>query len=80
MATPYTITIDVDVHDERELFEAAAERYREENADRASADIEAEIEDFLGTATEPKVSACLVQLADPGMSWPGTSILNSSAE
>lgn len=74
----YTISIDIEVRDKQALFDAALSHYIREND--YSADASREGHELLMCDGEINVEACLVQLADPGMSWPGTSILNSTAE
>lgn len=68
----WSVSIIVEVRDPRELWEAAVANFIEES--------KGEVPDHLGTAEEPDVAACLRQLADPGVSWPGTKILDSEAE
>lgn len=66
--TTYNVAINVEVNDERELFIAAMERATNEGAS---------YDDALGMLKpddEIDVRACLIMLADPGMSWPGTTI------
>lgn len=70
--TYWTVTLEVRVTDEQALYDAARANYVLENG-----------EDYprhLGTREEPDTGNCLRQLADPGVSWPGTSIEDSSAE
>lgn len=74
MRAYYTITIEVTVTDPAELYDAAAQRYAEENP------TDPDCGDLLGTRAEPDINACLVMLADPGASWPGTEIEQSTAE
>ncbi len=74
--TCWTVTLYVDVNDEAELWDAAiAHAY----AERGEGHRPSDDEDF-GTRESPNVGNCLRQLTDPGISWPGTSILDSSAE
>jgi hypothetical protein len=72
MKTIYTICIEVEVGNEDELLCAARERYIEDNGNDEGA------EDMLMSEDgSVNVEACLVTLADPGISYPGTSILES---
>lgn len=70
--TAHRITIDVEVHDPEALYVAAQEaaireRMRPEEADA-----------ILRPDGEIDVDACLQMLADPGVSWPGTEIQQST--
>ena len=79
----FTISIEVEVRDERELYEAALQRAIEDGMTRAQASemlLYGEEDDTSVTDREYNVGACLQMLADPGMSWPGTSILQSFVE
>jgi hypothetical protein len=76
------VTIYVEVDDERELWQAARDHFC---ADRAPRTVpEDELDEMFGDGKDEEepydVSACLRQLADPGVSWPGTTILDSSCE
>ena len=71
--TYYAVTIDVAVYDEQQLFDAALASLMEEGHP-------GDVEDFLGTKDEPDIGGCLIQLLDPGMSPPGTSIIVSSVQ
>ena len=72
--TTYNVAINVEVHDEQELFIAAMERATNEGAGYYDA------LSMLKPDDEIDVHACLIMLADPGMSWPGTSILETYVE
>lgn len=74
MRHAYSITIQVTVTDTAELYDAAVARYAVENPSSPDCG------DLLGSREEPNVEACLTMLADPGLSWPGTEIEESSAE
>lgn len=79
MRHAYTITLDVTVNDPRDLFDAALKEWR-----RTSPSEPVGVEDcyreFIGTRANPDITGCLRMLADPGVSWPGTQINDSSAE
>lgn len=79
----FTISIDVEVYDEQELYEAALQRAIEDGMTRAQASemlLYGEEDDTSVTDREYNVGACLQMLADPGMSWPGTSIIESRVD
>lgn len=38
------------------------------------------VEELLGTREEPNIAECVRWLADPGVSWPGTTIEGSEVE
>lgn len=69
--TTYNVTICVEVNDERELFIAAMESATNNGASYSDA------LDMFKPDDEIGVHACLIMMADPGMSWPGTSILET---
>lgn len=73
----YAVTVAVHVHDPLELWKAARQHYRDENAPRAVEDHE--LDDYLGPESEPDVSACLREFIDPG-SLAGSEIMDSSCE
>lgn len=79
MRHAYDITISVTVHDPRALWEAALKRWRDENPREPVGD-EDRYRDFIGVRASPNISGCLRMLADPGLSWDGTEIEDSSAE
>lgn len=56
-----TFSLDLKVFDPEQLFEAAIASYRAECPDATEEDLA----DF-GTKAEPNLSACIVQLLDPG--------------
>jgi len=71
----FTVTIDVEVWNPTTLWQQAFNKATDENClpnDEAYA--------TLGTKHKPDVGACLRWLADPGVSWDGTDINDSSAE
>lgn len=72
----YSVSIHLEITDPAELWDAAVAHAREERGEywRPS-----DVEEF-GTKEEPNIHNCLRQLADPGISWPGTEIRDSSAE
>lgn len=72
--TSHTVSLYVTVHDEQLLWDAARARYVDDAEDDGAAEI------MLGTRDEPDVSGCLRMLADPGVSWPGTQIEDSSCD
>jgi len=73
----YSIIINLDVKDQQELFKAAVANYCEENGGDPE---DNGCYDMLKPDGEMDVAACLIQLADPGMSWPGTQIYDTTAE
>ncbi|USN15876.1 hypothetical protein PAPPERLAPAPP_01340 [Brevundimonas phage vB_BpoS-Papperlapapp] len=79
MRDAYQITITLDVTDPRQLFDAALQRFHAENPGTPVGEPDA-YRDYIGTRAQPDISGCLTMLADPGASWPGTSIDGSSAE
>lgn len=66
----YAITFDVSVVDLTRLYQAALARGIEDPT----------IADFIGTAEEPNIEACLQMLYDPGVSLPGTEIKNCAVD
>lgn len=84
MSNTFTISIDVEVFDERQLYEAAIHHaIHNDGLTRTQASemlLYGEEDDTSVTDREYNVGACLQMLADPGMSWPGTSILQSFVE
>lgn len=70
----YSVTINLNVQDERELHSAAVVRALEENHTEDSARELLSYEDG-----SPNVFNCLVMLLDPGQ-LAGCSILNSNAD
>lgn len=79
MRDAYQITINLDVTDPRDLFDAALKRFHAENPGTPFGE-PAAYADYIGTRTQPDIRGCLTMLADPGSSWPGTQIDGSSAE
>ncbi len=77
MSTSYTVSMDVTVHDEQALWDAAAVAYVE---DAGSHVLLSEIEDLLGTREEPDIPACLQMLLDPGESPAGCTVEESRCE
>lgn len=75
MRHAYTITLSVVVTDPRRLRDAAVANYLDENPNAEPS----EYEDFFGPRESPNIEGCLRGLADPGVSWPGTEIEDSSA-
>ncbi len=82
MRRSYTVSLYVEVHDERELWEHARDHFCAENQPRVTP--KDELDELFGDGIDPElpynVEACLRQLTDPGQSWPGTSIQDSYAE
>lgn len=70
----WAVTIYVEARTPEALWEAACSSFIDENPGSAIDP------DMFGTREEPDVANCLRQMADPGVSWPGTKILDSSAE
>lgn len=68
----HTVTIYVQITDPTALWDAAAAALVNDGGFE-------DLQNFLGSREEPDISGCLRQLADPGQSWPGTSILDSAA-
>lgn len=70
-------TLDANVFDPRQLHRAAAESYRRDNfPGQVTAD---DVRDLFGPEDDPRLSACILQLLDPG-SLPGCSIYQSQCE
>lgn len=65
--TSYQFSIDIEVVDERALYEAACLKARDDGLDCEE----------LGTPEEPSVRDCLIMLLDPGTSPPGCEIQDS---
>lgn len=76
MSRTYTVSLFVRVHDEGDLYRAAVEQARKDSPTIS----DAELADMLGTEAEPDVHNCLRTLADPGVSWDGTEIMDSAVE
>lgn len=72
--TAMTFHMDVEINDARQLYDAAVENAK---ADKLT---DENILEMLGTPDEPDLSACIVQLLDPGMSPPGLTILDSRCD
>lgn len=70
----YQFTMTITVTDEQALYDAAHHRWFEENPSDTDPD------EFLKPDDEIDVSACIQMLADPGISWDGTNIEESSCE
>jgi len=73
----FTFTLDGEIVDPAQLFRAARDHYRKDNAPREVT--EQELDDLFGTGSEPDLTACLIQLLDPGNVL-GCDIDGSSAE
>jgi hypothetical protein len=69
----YRLAIDVEVHDPRELWEAARQSYMDQTPS-ATPD---EMDELFGPEDEIGISECLIMMLDPGVSPPGTEILGS---
>jgi len=74
MERPYSVTIELKVHDKEELFEAAKQRSAAEGQTE-----EVTLSLLRDENGEVSVTDCLVMLLDPG-SLPGVTILQSRAE
>ena len=74
--TTYTVSLIVTVTDEAALHAAAVAQAREDSPNIT----DAELADMLGSEAEPDVHGCLRMLADPGVSWDGTEIEDSTVE
>ncbi|UTC29094.1 hypothetical protein BAMBUS_00110 [Brevundimonas phage vB_BpoS-Bambus] len=79
MSRAYTISISVVVTNPRELFDAALQQWRRDNPSEPVGEPDC-YSDYIGTRTAPNIDGCLRSLADPGVSWPGTQIEDSSTE
>ncbi|QAY80180.1 hypothetical protein [Sphingosinicella sp. BN140058] len=74
-----SVSIDVRIQDPAKLYAAAVASYQTANADRASDQVQLEIDEFLGAASGANLRACLLQLydhagPDAGLSIEGTSV------
>jgi hypothetical protein len=82
MADSYSVTIDIEVHDEQELWLHARQHFIDDNAGREVT--QEELDEMFGDGAdddEPyNIHACLQQILDPGVSPPGTEIQGSYAE
>lgn len=76
MSSPYTVSIHLTVTDPKALHGYAMSQVT--SGDGALSQEEAQA--LLGTPDEPSIPGCLRFILDPGMSPPGTSILDSSCE
>ncbi len=74
--TFYSVSIFVEIIDPGELWDAAITHARNERGEHHR---HSDLDEF-GPREAPKIEACLQQLADPGISWPGTEIDRSEAE
>ena len=77
----YEVSIFVDVHDARDLYEAALARGVAENSDAQNKSRRATIahfRDYLGTRKAPDVHGCLRMMFDPGLSPDGCTINDSA--
>jgi hypothetical protein len=70
----YTITLSVTVHDPQALYDAAFDHLTGQGGEPEDVRL------ALLDEGEIDVETCLAMLADPGVSWPGTSIEDTSAE
>mgnify|MGYP006421878685 CR=1 FL=1 len=71
----FEVTVNIDVFDERALLEAAKEKAIDGGMD------EDEVEVMFGEEDEDlDIAGMLTFLVDPGMSFPGSQILDSNAE
>ena len=73
--TSHLIEMRVDVFDPQALYDAAKARWRQDNPDPESW---VDMLDTLRPDGEIDINACLIMLADPGLSWPGTDIEDSA--
>ncbi len=64
MRTEFTFTLSGYIYDPQRLWDAAVRRLHEENAPAQVSD--EDIADILGTREDPNISACVVELLDPG--------------
>lgn len=78
MTGQYQFSMTVTVHDETELFEAAINRAVEDGLDAQYA--RELLSDTYEGVLEIDCARCIQMLADPGTSWPGTDIEESSCE
>jgi hypothetical protein len=69
-----TFSLNLNICDPQQLFEAAVASYKAECPNAADADLAA-----FGTSQEPDLSACLVQILDPGR-VAGCSVDHSACE
>jgi hypothetical protein len=69
-----TFTMFVEVSDQQALHDAAYQRAVDDGLDPEQA------LETIGTRDEPDCAGCVQMLADPGQSYPGTDIFDSSAE
>lgn len=76
MSNTHQVSLFVDVNDAQALHAHAMKIATEPGTGMAANDAES----MLGSAEEPDISACLRMVFDPGVSPPGTSILDSSCE
>lgn len=76
MTTTYTVSIHLTVTDRQALH---AHAMTQATTGDGALNKEEALR-MLGTSDEPSVSDCLCFILDPGMSPPGTSILDSSCE
>lgn len=80
MGSQWEVTLYVEVDDERQLWEHARQHFIDENIPRFVED--AELDEMFGDGKDGayKITACLQQVTDPGVNWPGTSIHDSVCE
>ena len=74
MSDLYEASVLVELTDQQALYRAALERATEEGLSAEEAD------EMLIDDDGINIGACLQMVFDPGQSWPGTQILDSSAE
>lgn len=71
MRDQVTVSITIEIHDPEAFAMAALQRARDDGLDDA---------DLESTYSPDNLSACAIMLFDPGVSPPGCSIQDSSAE
>jgi hypothetical protein len=74
VTTSHEVSLFVDVHDAKALH-ANAMQIATSNETGMSVE---QAEEMLGQQSEPDISACLRMVFDPGLSPPGTKILDSA--
>lgn len=70
MADIFDVTVSIEVLDQAALHQCAIDHYRKNNPNAE----QHEIDDHFGPAEEINVSACLIEMVDPGVSPDGTEI------
>lgn len=74
MAYIYRLELLIEVRDEAALYKAAMAQLAIDGLD------EPEAREHLIEDGDINIACCIQVLGDPGISWPGTSILESSCE